>query len=65
MARSYTHGGKYPAPNERFGLCGVFERKKRTVGFSKMGKYEICVPKPRILVQGILRGHRGEEQKGN
>ena len=26
---------------------------------SEMGKYEVCIPKPRILVQGILRRYRG------
>ena len=65
MSGSYTHVGEYPAQNERFGIYGLFERKKCIVDFSKMGKYEICVPKPRVLVQGILRGHRGEEHKSN
>ena len=43
-----------PAQNERFGVHGIPERKERNDHLSKMGKYEICVPKPRILVQGIL-----------
>lgn len=29
---------------------GVFERKKCHVNISKMGKYEVCIPKSRILV---------------
>ena len=28
-------------------------------------EYEICIPKPRILVQGILRRYRGEKYKSN
>ena len=55
MPGSYTYVGQYPAQNERFGIHGVFEREKRIVDISAMGKYEICIPKPRILVQGILR----------
>ena len=55
MPRSYTHTGQYPAQNERFGVYGIFERKERDVDISEMGKYEVRLPKPRILVQGILR----------
>ena len=65
MTGSYTHTGKYPAQNERFGIYGVFERKERNVDISEMGEYEVCVPKPRILVQGILSGYRGEEHESN
>ena len=33
------------------------ERKERDDHISKMGKHEIRIPKPRILVQGILCGY--------
>ena len=47
---SHTYVGKHPAQNERFGLYGVFERKKCIADIPEVGKYEVCVPKPRILV---------------
>lgn len=28
MSRSYSFAIKYPAENERFGIYGIFERKK-------------------------------------
>ena len=57
MPGSCTYDGKYPAQNERFGIYGISERKERDDYISKMGKYEIRIPKPRILVQGILCGY--------
>ena len=65
MSGSYTYAGEYPAQNERFGIYGIFEREKRIADISEMGEHEICIPKPRVLVQGILRRHRGEEHKGD
>ena len=50
MCRPYTYAGKYPAQNERFGIYGIFKREKFSYDFSKMGQYEDCIPKPRILV---------------
>ena len=47
---SYTYVGKYPAQNERFGIYGIFKRKKRIIDIPEVGEYEICIPKPRILV---------------
>ena len=38
-------------------IRGIFEREERDDNISKMGKYEIRIPKPRILVQGILCGY--------
>ena len=55
IRRYYTYSCINPAQNERFGIHGISERKKCNDNISKMGKYEICIPKPRILVQGILR----------
>ena len=65
MSRPHTYVGEYPAQNERFGIYGVSEGEKCAVNLSKMGEYEVCILKPRILVQGILRRHRGEEHKGD
>ena len=53
MSRPHTYVGEYPAQNERFGIYGVSEREKCAVNLSKMGEYEVCIPKPRILVQWI------------
>ena len=50
MSGPYTYNGKHPAQNERFGIYGIFERKKCNADISKMGKHEVCIPKPRILV---------------
>ena len=36
-------------------FMGYLKGKSATIIFQKMGKQEICIPKPRILVQGILR----------
>lgn len=37
VSRSYTYAGEYPAQNERFGVYGVFKRKKCIVNLSKVG----------------------------
>ena len=50
MPGSYTYVGKHPVPNERFGICGIFERKKCIVDIPKIWKYEVRIPKPRVLV---------------
>ena len=65
MSGSYTYSGEYPAQNERFGIYGIFEREKCIADISEMGEHEICIPKPRVLVQGILRRYRGEEHKSD
>lgn len=46
MSRSCAYSCIDPAQNERFGVHGIPERKERNDHLSKMGKYEICVPKP-------------------
>ena len=53
----YIYAGKYTTQKERFGIYGISERKERFDNIPKMGEYEVCVPKPRILVQGVLCGH--------
>ena len=65
MPRPYTYVGEHPSQNERFGIYGISQREKCNVDISEVWKYEICIPKPRILVQGILRRYRGEEHEGN
>ena len=65
MPRSYTYAGEHPAQNECFGIYGILERQKFSFNFSKVGQYEIRLPKPRVLVQGILRRHRGEKHKSD
>ena len=65
MPGSYTYAGEHPAQNERFGFYGISQRQERTSDLPKVGEYEICIPKPRVLVQGILRRYRGEEHEGN
>lgn len=50
MSRSHTYVGKHPAQNERLGVYGISEREKRIADFSEMGKHEVRIPKPRILV---------------
>ena len=58
--KRYFNGvSEHPAQNERFGVYGISQRKKCIVDISEMGKHEICIPKPRILVQGILRRYCG------
>ena len=63
MPGSYTHTGKYPAQNERFGIYGVFERKERNVDISEMGEYEVCVPKPRFWCKGYYVDTVGKNTK--
>ena len=53
------------AQNERFGIYGIFEREKQFNNISKVWEYEICIPKPRILVQGILCGYSRKEYENN
>ena len=50
MSRPYTYAGKYPAQNERFGIYGISKGKECPINISKMGEYEIRIPKSRILV---------------
>ena len=61
MSGSCAYSCIDPAQNERFGIYGISERKERDDHISKMGKHEIRIPKPRILVQGILCGYGREE----
>ena len=42
-------------------FMGYLKGKSATIIFQKWGEYEIRIPKPRILVQGILCGYGREE----
>lgn len=50
MSRSYSFAIKYPAENERFGIYGIFKREKQFNDISEIWKYEVRIPKPRVLV---------------
>lgn len=50
MSGSYTPACEHPAQNERFEIYGVSQRKECIADISKVGKYEVCISKPRILV---------------
>ena len=64
MSRPYTHAVKHLTPNQRFGIYGVSKREKCIINISEVVEYEICIPKPRILVHGILSRYRvGKIQK--
>jgi len=65
MSRSYTYVGKYSSQNERFGIYGILKGEKQFDDISKMGEFEVCIPKQGILVQGILRRYRREEYESD
>ena len=44
---------------------GIPERQECNDDISKMGEYEICIPKPRILVYRILCGHSRQKYSGD
>lgn len=37
-------------PKERFGIYGIFKREKQLNDISEIWKYEVRIPKPRVLV---------------
>ena len=65
MSRPYTHVGKYSSQNERFGIYGILKGEKQFNDISKMGEYEVCIPKQGILVQRVLCRYRGEEYESD
>ena len=65
MPRPYTPAGEHTAEIQRIGIHGISEGKKQSDDISEVGQHEICVPKPRILVQRLLCGHSGEEHGGD
>ena len=65
MSRPHTYVSEYTTKDERFGFYGILKREKQSTNISEMGEYEICVPKPRILVQGILCRYGRKEHESN
>lgn len=65
MSRSHTYVSEYTTKDERFGVYGILKREKQSTNISEMGKYEIRVPKPRILVQGVLCRYGRKEHESN
>ena len=61
MPRPHTHSREGSAEDERFGVHGISQGKEQFDVLSEMGEYEICVPKPRILVPWILRRYGRQE----
>ena len=45
-----TYAGQHPAQHERFGIYGIPKGEECVTHLSEMGKYEIRIPKPRVLV---------------
>ena len=54
MPRSCAHLGSNTTKNERFWICRISERKVIVDNISEMGKLEVQIQKPRILVSRIL-----------
>ena len=50
VSRPHSFTIEYPIQNERFGIYGIFEGKKQSDDIPEIRKYEIRIPKPRILV---------------
>ena len=50
MSGSYSVAIKYSTEDERFQIYGILKREKQFNDFSKIWKYEICIPESRILV---------------
>ena len=65
MSGPHTYAGKHTTKIQCIRIHGVLEREKQSDDIPEVGQHEICVPKPRILVQGILCGHSGEEHSGD
>ena len=57
MSGSCSSACEYPAQNERCGIYGVSERKEQPDDIPKVGEHEVCIPRSRVLVQGILCRH--------
>ena len=65
MPRSYPYAGGDPAEDKRVWVYGIFEGKEQPDDLPKMGQYEIQIPEPAILVQGLLRRYGREKYKSN
>ena len=65
MPRSYPSSSKYTTENERIGIHGVSKREEQFDDIPEIRGYEICISKPGILVQRVLRGYSGKEHKSD
>lgn len=65
VSRPHTSVGSDTTQTFGFGVYWVFERKEQFNDISEIWEYEICVPKPRVLVQRILCRYSGEEYRSN
>lgn len=54
MPRPYSFIIEYTTKNECIRVYGILEGKEQSNDISKIWEYEICIPKPRVLVQRIL-----------
>ena len=58
-----TYAGQHPAQHERFGIYGIPKGEECVTHLSEMGKYEIRIPKPRVLVQEYYMDPAGNNTK--
>ena len=65
MSGSCSSAVEHSAKNQCIKLYGVPEREKQSDDILEIWKYEICIPKQRILVQRILCKYSGEKYKSN
>ena len=63
MPRPYTYAGKYPAQNERFGIYGLSQRKKRTFDFSKVGNMKFAYRNREFWCKGYYVDTVGKNTK--
>ena len=61
MPRPYSFIIEYTTKNECIRIYGISEGKEQPNDISKIWKYEICISKPRVLVQRILCGYSREK----
>ena len=63
MPGSYTHTGGYPAPNERFGIYGIFERKSVLLIFQKRGNMKFAYRNCEFWCKGYYVDTVGKNKK--
>ena len=61
LPRPRAHAGVDPAEAVGFGICRLPQGEIVPDDLPEMGEHEVQIPKPRVLVPGVLRGHGGEE----
>ena len=63
MPGSCALTGSDTAQNERFGIYGIPEGEEQHDNIPEIWEYEVCIPKPRILVPWLLCRHGREGHK--